>query len=353
MPTPQFLLLRAAGIDISDRSIKYAALEGDADALRLGTFGEVALEPGIVEGGRIVAPEKLEQALAGIRAKEGFSFVRSALPEEQAYFFRTNLPSGAEDSLRETIELSLEEHVPVGPQEAEFDFDILRREKGTIDVAVAVSPKAVVQNYADVFRAAGFTLLSLELEANAVARATAPFGDSVARLFVDFGETRTLIAVACGQEVCLTSTIGIGGAMLTETLAKHFNVSPQEAETMKREYGLKPAAERDELFALLLNNVSVLRDEINKHFIYWHTHADESGAQRPPIEEIVLVGGDSNLYGLSDYLATSLRVKVSMGSVWQNIPLPAGTIPALSKSDSLGYVTAIGLALAEADTATL
>jgi type IV pilus assembly protein PilM len=349
LPPPAFLLMPAVGIDISDRNIKYAKLSPLGDGFRLDTFGEVPLAPGIVEGGRIVAAEKLQAALVDIRDKEGISFVRAALPEEQIYFFRMTVPAGSKETLRETIELSLEEHVPIAALEAQFDFEIVGETSSDMEVAVTVAAKSVVQSYADTFAAAGLTLLSLELEAEAVARTVIRKEDTFAHLIVDFGETRTGIAVSYGGQIYFTSTVSIGGQMLTETLAKHLNVSMEEAETMKREFGLRRNSPRQDLFALLLNNVAVLRDEINKHFIYWHTHPDDNGVARPPIEEIVLVGGDSNLSGLSDYLSTSLRVKVVVGDIWLNVKLPEHGVPELSKNDSLGYATAVGLSLHEAD----
>ena len=96
--------------------------------------------------------------------------------------------------------------------------------------------------------------------------------------------------------------------------------------------------------------MAVLRDEINKHFIYWHTHPDENGNARPTIEEIVLVGGGSNLSGLPDYLSASLRVKTSVANIWTNVSLPAGGIPELSRGESVGYATAVGLSLHEASS---
>ena len=349
LPPPAFLLMPAVGIDISDRSIKFARLTPTGDGFKLGTFGEVPLAAGIVEGGRIVAPEKLQAALEDIKKREGLSFVRAALPEEQVYFFRTTIPNGSKDMLRETIELSLEEHVPIAASEAVFDFEVVANAGPDAEVAVTAAARGVVDSYADIFAAAGLTLLSLELEAEAVARTVIHKEDTFAHLIVDFGQTRTGIAVSYGGQVYFTSTVSIGGQMLTETLAKYFNVSLEEAEKMKREFGLRPGSGHQDLFSLLLNNVAVLRDEINKHFIYWHTHPDESGETRPPIEEIVLVGGDSNLSGLSDYLSASLRVKTVVGDVWQNIRLPEHGVPELSRKDSLGYATAVGLALHEAE----
>jgi Tfp pilus assembly PilM family ATPase len=137
--------------------------------------------------------------------------------------------------------------------------------------------------------------------------------------------------------------------MLTDTLAKHFNVSPEEAESMKKEIGLRRNTSDQELFGLLLNNIAVLRDEVNRNFLYWHTHPDEHGKTRPAVESVYLVGGDANLSGLSDYLTSSLRVKTTVADVWVNAGLPAGEIPEISKMSSLGYATALGLALRTID----
>ncbi len=344
-PPPQFLLLPAVGIDISDRSIKYAELIPSASGHRLGRWGDVVLPAGVVEGGRIVNQQALTEALTQVRKEHNLTFVRAALPEEQIYFFRLHIPDGPKDTLRDTLELSLEEHVPILAAETVFDFEVIGHKDGEAEVAVTAASKTVIDSYTATFAGAGLTLLSLELEAEAVSRAVIKGNDSFARLIIDFGETRTGIAIGYGGQVQFTSTVNIGGQMLTETLAKHFNISVEEAEKMKREFGLRRNSPHQDFFALLLNNVAVLRDEINKHFVYWHTHTDENGKQRPPISEIILVGGDSNLAGLPDYLSASLHVKTTIGDVWSNVSLPARGVPDLSRNDSLGYATAIGLAL--------
>jgi type IV pilus assembly protein PilM len=344
-PPPNFLLLPAVGIDISDRSIKYAELIPRKGGYRLGRWGDVPLAPGIVEGGRIVSQPLLEEVLTNLRIKHGISFVRAALPEEQMYFFRLHIPDGPKDILRDTLELSLEEHVPILAAETLFDFEVISRSGGDAEVAVTAASRVVIESYSETFKNAGLTLLSLELEAEAVARAIVRNSDSFARLVVDFGETRTGIAINYGGHVQFTSTVNIGGQMLTETLAKHFSIPLAEAEKMKREFGLRRNSPNQDLFALLLNNVAVLRDEINRHFVYWHTHPDENGKQRPPIDEIILVGGDSNLAGLPDYLSASLHVKTTVADVWSNVSLPPQGVPDLSRNDSLGYATALGLAL--------
>ena len=335
----------AVGIDISDRSIKYAELISRGSGFRLGRFGEVPLPQGVVEGGRIVTPEKLIEVLTTLKKEQNLSFVRATLPEEQVYFFRLFLNDAPLDTLRSTIELSLEEHVPIPPEEVIFDFDVVAKNDARVEVAVTASHKAVVETYTECFTKAGLTLLSLELEAEALVRTVTRKQDRFAQLIVDFGETRTGIVVSYGREVYFTSSVTIGGRMLTETLAKHFGISIEEAEKMKREFGLLRNGPNQDLFSLLLNNIAVLRDEINKHFMYWHTHPDESGKPRPSIEEIILVGGDSNLSGLAGYFSASLHVRTVIGDVWTNIELPHSGVPELARAESLGFATVIGLSL--------
>ena len=342
---PAFILLPAVGIDISDRSIKYAKLLPTPEGFHLEGFTDISLESGIVEGGKILEPKKLQDILTGLRKKYDISFVRTALPEKQMYFFRTSIPDGPLEVIHDTIELSLEDHVPIPVSEAIFDFEVVGHSGANVEVAVTAASREVVESYIDIFKSSGLTILSLELEADAVARTVIKKDDTFAHLIVDFGETRTGIAVAYGGQIYFTSTVNIGGRILTETLAKHFAVTVAEAEAMKREFGLRRNGPNQDLFSLLLNNIAVLRDEINKHFIYWHTHPDETGKARPPIEQIVLVGGDSNLVGLPDYLSASLRVKTIVADVWTNVNLPARGVPELSRQDSLGYATAIGLSM--------
>src|SRR3954466_10260936 len=88
LPPPAYLLMPAVGVDVSDRSIKYAKLIADDDGYELGSFGEMPLPAGIVESGQIVDAEKLSSALRELKKNVGLSFVRAALPEEQVYFFR-------------------------------------------------------------------------------------------------------------------------------------------------------------------------------------------------------------------------------------------------------------------------
>ena len=113
----------------------------------------------------------------------------------------------------------------------------------------------------------------------------------------------------------------------------------------KKEFGLRRNATNREVFSVLLNGVSILRDEIVKHFLYWHTHKDEEGKDRPLIKKVILSGGDSNLIGLSEYLSVSMKINVEIANVWVNITDTGKYVPEISLDESLKFASALGLAL--------
>ncbi len=344
-PTPRLLRMPSVGIDISDQSIKFAELIPYRGSFRLGRYGEEQIPAGIVAGGKIIDSKKLSEVLASIREKHGLSFVRVAMPEEQVYLFRVKIPRMDRQSIRNAIELQLEEHIPMAAVDSVFDYDLVSEGDSWYSIKVLASSQVTIDSYLELFASSGYTPISLELEASAIMRAVIPEGDASTVMVVDFGHTRTGVSIVSDRKVLFATTLDIGGRALTEILEKNFKISFAEAEGMKKTFDLSRNAPERELFAVLLNNISVLRDEINKHYVYWHTHKEEDGVAHPAIEKIVLCGGDSNLIGLVDYLSMSMRTTVVLADAWANIATDNGYVPEINFNDSLGYVTAIGLAL--------
>lgn len=348
-PPPAFLMAPSYGLDISDQSLKFVQLVSAHDGIRVTKYGERKIPPGVIESGKIKKLPQLQELLLSLRKEENIHFVRVSLPEEQVYLFPLRLGKAGLKNMREGIELALEEHVPLPAQEAIFDYDMVAEDENSLEVEVAATSGTTIENYISVFRNCFISVQSLELEAQAIARAVIKKGDLDTYLIVDFGQTRTGIFIVSRGVVVFTSTLDIGGLSLNMAIQKSFNVSPEEAERMKIEYGLERNAPNKEVFPVLLNSVSVLRDEIVKHFLYWNTHQDEEGKMRPKIKKMILSGGDANLIGLPEYLSQSMGCQVEMANVWTNITDTGKYVPAISFKKSLTYAAALGLALGDFD----
>jgi len=346
-PTPAFLSQPSFGLDISDESLKYVELVNTRHGIRIGRNGERKIPPGIIESGKIKDPKQMEAILLLLRKEVGMKSVRVSLPEGQIYLFKLRLEKAGLEHVREAIELSLEEHIPIPAQDAIFDYQVLIEEEQYLYIQVTAIPAGILENYLSVFRDSGIWVKSFELEGQAITRAIVKKDDMATYMIVDFGEKSTGISVVSRGIVMFTSTLDIGGSSLDTMIEKNFNVKQSEAEEMKKEYGLKRNAENKEIFPVLLNSVSILRDEISRNFLYWNTHKEENGKETPQIERIRLCGGDSNLLWLAEYFSVSMKVKVSMANVWSNIVDTTEYVPEVNFKQALSFAAALGLALGD------
>jgi len=346
-PAPESLSRPCFGLDISDESIKYIQLIETRNGMQVGKYGSVSIPAGVIDSGKIADQNRLKEILCTFRNKQNIKYARASLPEEQVYLFKVKVPKEGSENIREMIELSFEQYVPIPPAEVVFDYELYSEDKDVFEVEVTAIPSVIIEKYLNVFENCNLDIPSFELEAQALSRAVIKDGDKDTYMIVDFGNHRTGISVVSQGMVVFTSTVDVGGSMLTNLIQKNFNIPFEEAEKMKVKYGLTRNTENHDVFSILLNGVSILRDEISKHFLYWHTHKDENGKEHPPIKKIILCGGDSNLIGFTEYLSIGMKQTVELADVWTNVTFGGDYVPSISFEDSLSYGTAIGLALAD------
>jgi type IV pilus assembly protein PilM len=346
-PTPLLLLPTAAGIDISDSSIKWLVFSTRGESRRVARFGEIPLESGVVVSGMVQDVARLGEALSRVRRElGGVAAAHAALPEELAYVFGMRLlEATSRDQAMKMIEFEFEDRVPIPPSAAVYDYNPLSENGGGVDeAAVVVFPEDVAQAYADAFDRSGLTLLSLEVEARSVARAVSSPGDPIT-LLVDFGKARTGFAVLKQGQPIFTSTVQVGGDMMTQGLMQKLSLSEADAERFKNEHGLLASGDARAGLEVVSGTASALADEVMRHFHYWDTRRNEEGQRVTPVGRIVLVGGSANLRGLPDYIAGRAQAPCERGNVWRNVASFDDYIPPIDSRHSLQYATAVGLAL--------
>lgn len=344
-PPPQFLQMPAVGLDISDRSLHFVELVEKGKGPRVGRFGERAIPRGIIELGEVKKPAELRAILATLHKEYEITFVAVALPEERAYLFDLELPAVKRSEIRGSIELLLEEHIPLRASEVLFDYRIERETDTLTRVSVSAVPRSLVDGYLEAFAESGIIPVFFEIETHSLARSVIPRGDMRSFLVVDLGRTRTGLTIVSGGAVEFTSTAALGGATITEMVEKHLGVSNDEAEKLKKEKGLACAPAGSELARDLSASLALLLNEIRKDYTYWQTHPDSYGKARPSLGKIYLCGGDANLPGFAEYIARGFDIPVEVANAFVNAISLDAYIPEINFSDSLRYATAIGLAL--------
>lgn len=344
-PPPKYLRMSAAGIDISDRSIKYIEMNFSRIPVSVNRCGTIEFPEGIIENGEIKDRNKFIEFLKLLKKQIKTNYIIADLPEEKAYIAFVKLPAMEFGQIREALEMQLEEHIPISGKDAVFDYNVSDYIPGEpINLNLVAFPKALAESYGFCILEAGFSPAAFELEVQATARAVVSFEDiKRSIMFIDFGKTRTTLAISKNGKVRFSSTIKIGGRDLENAIVKNLQVGTEKAEIYKKECGLAKTKENEKIFNALMPIISAIKDEARKYIVFWNSQTD--GDALFGISKIMVCGGDSNLTGFSEYLAAELKIPVETANPWVNIFSFNDHIPEIELKESLIYATAIGLAL--------
>src|SRR3989338_551003 len=358
-PPPSYLDFPAVGLDVSDRSIKFVEFKETKGGLRLKRFGQKELAPGIVVAGEIKKPEEFSSRLSAIFKPLNIKHIVAALPEERAFISVVSLPNIPKKQAREVIELELPERIPLPAGETIFDFEFVPRPKITTkdsvisednpehgDALVYAFPRFLVEDYLGAYLKAGLTPLSFTMETVSLSRALMEKDKpSAPAMIVDFGKTRISFVVVAEGLTRFSSTASVAGEALDQAIDKTLKISLEEAEKVKKEKGMSKQPDNKEVFDAVLPIVSAVTDEIERHVLFWNTHAEHVHKSAPEISKIILSGGDANLTGLTEYLSRILKLPVELGNPWINVSSFDEYIPEIKLNESLTFSAAIGLGL--------
>lgn len=345
MPGP--LDPHAAGVDISDSSVKWLAFERDRHGTRVRTYGMLPLPAGTVVEGIIKNHAALVQVLSQMRESSHIRFAHASLPEEAGYVFTMHVPAGTpKGQILRIVEFDLEGRVPIPAGSAVFDYDVLTEstDGGMTEIGVSVFPENIAVDYQSAFADAGIVAVSLEIEARSIARAVSLSDDEVS-LVIDYGGNRTGIAVVQRGVPLFTNTVALGGGVITRAIIEKTGASEAEAESLKNKEGITGDAHGREIAEIASAHVSALGDQVLRVYHFWDTRRDERGEHVAPISKVVLVGGGANLKGIADYIASRVQVRTERGNVWRSALDFDRSIPSVDRRESLRYATAVGLAL--------
>ena len=357
----KFLTLKkeAFGLDISDLSLKFAKLNKKGKFFSLASWGELELEPGIVEDGEIknedALVEAIKKAVAEIKGEKlKTKNVIVSLPEKRAFLQVIQMPKMAEEELKTAVFFEAENYIPLPIERVYLDFQtVLPVQDGLdhLDILITAIPKDIVDSYFSCLKKTGLNPQALEIESQSIARALIKNGITYSPVFIiDFGKSSTNFIIFSGYSLRFTSSISISSQKLTQVISKFLKVDLIEAERLKLKYGLDKCSKQEgkKINKTITPILTNLAKEVAKHINYYHSHRVHE--HLPPdgreIGKILLCGRGSNLKGFPDFLSSQLKIPVEIASPWLNIlPEPLKEVPGLPFKESLSYTTVLGLAL--------
>ena len=304
-PPPKFLIMKHAGLDISDDAIRCIQYTPSSRGLAVEKHGAVELPDGLVDGGDVKDEKAFAEILKKFDDTYDLSYVKVSVPEEKAYLFETEVPKADVHAIGQNIEFKLEENVPLSAPDAVFYFDLMpgRAAGGSLRASVSVVPRTYIEKRLALLRQVGMSPIAFEIAPKSIARAVVPPGNSETWLIVHIMDRKTGLYVVSGGIVLFTSTVGWG---------VRAGVADEAAATLSREIG--------------------------RVHSYWVSRASAT------IGRIMLVGRGALACERLVREAIS-GVPVGVAEVWRNALNLDRYIPPISRDDSLDYAVAAGLAM--------
>ncbi len=146
-------------------------------------------------------------------------------------------------------------------------------------------------------------------------------------LWIDMGETGTLLAIEKGGSLCFSRNLSLSSKNMTKALAGHRGVTEEEAEKAKRNYGLvfwaadkkispfyesgespDKADKSEAVYYGLVAHLENLVVDIMHSFKYFSYQVTQSEIAK--FDRVVLCGGGANLTNLDRFLSARLGVPV-------------------------------------------
>lgn len=191
----------------------------------------------------------------------------------------------------------------------------------TLKAGVILADKEYMKQIASIFRKVDLDidgLVPITLAQRTLSLDSNELSDNV--MLLDIGAGNTEIGVFDGASFVYTNTIPLGGDNITNDIALVLNISEEEAEKLKKQYGLALKSFIDNDNEILL---TTCRDENNKKVIKSSQLIEIMEAR---IEEIfALVNKDISLQGIKSKI--------------NNVILTGQGITNISKSDVAGKIT--------------
>jgi type IV pilus assembly protein PilM len=316
---------RVVGLKIGASQIAAARISNNGVA-ELQQLARDPLAAGVVVAGELRDPEALGDALKVF-------FARHKLPKKGVRLGIASNRIGVrileivgveeEKQLANAVQFRAQEALPIPLDEAVLDYRVLEE---TVDaegqkvkrVLLVVAYRELVDRYVSACRKAGINLDGIDLEAFALLRALGAPADreGSALVAVAIGHDRSTFAVSDGRVCEFTRVVEWGGSALNVALARAFDSTPSEVETMKRGLSLDGTTTPEDLTP---EQVIVALDAVRRQLQSFARELVSSLQfyQNQPgslgIGEIVLTGGTAHLPGLAEELERLIGVHVRIG----------------------------------------
>ncbi|HWA32214.1 MAG TPA: type IV pilus assembly protein PilM [Candidatus Paceibacterota bacterium] len=348
----------AVGIDIGSSAIKVVEIKRRHGRAVLETYGSVSLGPYAgLEIGRLtnLPPEKISEALKEVMKEANVSSasVGLAIPVQASLIFTIALPPGIKDAdIPAVVPNEARKYIPVPISEVSLDYFTLPERQESYEeannpdrvtgaphkevLAVAIQ-KDSINKYHSIVAGSALAASFFEIEIFSSVRSNLEHELSLV-LIIDFGASRTKLTLVEFGVVKAYHTINRGGAEITESISRSLSINFEEAENMKKEFGLFDNPNEKSLADIIRVHVDYMFSEANSVLLGYERKYGQT------ISKVILTGGGALLKGIKEVASSSFRAEIEIGRPFNKLESPE-FLGKVLEATGPEFAVAIGLAL--------
>jgi type IV pilus assembly protein PilM len=332
------------GLDISQTGLKimainpkkwtvlgYGSLDVDPTKLQQSLEGDGSYLTEMLK-------ELLEKKIVGHLPSDN---IVMSIPTSRTYSRTITLPADLKGDLIDAVRLEADQYIPVGVEQLYIDYEITSRDEQGINIYMCAAPQHIVDVCIEATRLCNLNPVVVEPSMNAVARLlkASEQGD-LPTVIVDIGAANTDVAIL-DETIKVTGNAPIGGNTLTLNISSGLNISLEEAHQNKVLKGLNTSSEQKKITKSVTPSLQKIVSEVKKVMRYYEERVP--GARK--IEQILIIGGGSNMPGLGDFFTEDLMLPARIASPWQLLNF--AKLPQPAKQFKPRYLSAAGLAIVQ------
>lgn len=284
-----FFKKRAFGLDISDSSIEALSL---SSMTKVEKFGRVILDSDIVKDGIILDRDKFVESMKRLLSKSQIKSKRVilSLPESKSFI---HVFKNFKD-----IEKEADNIIPLKRDERYSDHYKIGN-----SVLYVAATREIINSYVELLKEVGLEPIVIEPESIALARALYQKKKKNI-LIIDIGARTTNISAIDSTGAFMGSRIiKKAGNDFTEAISKKLKISLQEAEELKRKYGMDKNKEMGKVMFIIQNQLQPILEKSKELIEYY----------RQEVSQIYLAGGSSQMPKIVDYFSSNFDIETSVG----------------------------------------
>ena len=314
------------GIDIGSSSIKVVQLKNVGGIIILETYGSISTGPyANVDIGKSVklTTDNLVTVMKDLtrEANVKTNIVSLSIPFNASFVSLIKLPDLDDKYIAQAIETEAAKYIPVPMEEVSIDWFLPPRyifedketdEKKRYALLIAIH-NSDLQHYRDIIQKLNYDVRFFEIEIFGSIRST--LGSSkTPTVIVDIGARTTKFYVVDHGIVIKSYFINQGGQTVTQVIETVMSTTFEEAEELKRRYGLQ--IDNEAAQKAIVSSVDDILTEVNR------VVGDYQTKYKKDIARLIFTGGGSGIKGLLNHAKEKTYIMPELANSFEKVSAP-------------------------------